>query len=163
MTVKFSSESQESFLFPFSAVISVSGSNGSYLGHRKSIVESEPGRCRRTDGKRWRCKSAVLPGQKYCATHMHRGAKRRCTNTESSPPSAIATTTAISSNVTIARLPYATAGTDCRIPNTQLSMSVPECEAPSLECKEKRGGGISDTDTSTTITDAVDECSYLSS
>ncbi|XP_058745621.1 growth-regulating factor 9-like [Vicia villosa] len=148
------------------SVLQVSGSNGSYLSHRNSIVESEPGRCRRTDGKRWRCKSAVLPGQKYCATHMHRGAKRRCTNTES-PPSAIATTTSISSDVTLARLPYAAAATDvqkadCRIPNTQLSMSVPESAAPSLECKEKRGGGISDTDTSTTITDAVDECSYLS-
>ncbi|CAK8560977.1 unnamed protein product [Lathyrus sativus] len=148
------------------SVLQVSGCNDSYLNDRNSIAEPEPGRCRRTDGKRWRCKSAVLPGQKYCATHMHRGAKRRCTNTESSPPSAIATTTAISSDVTIARLPYAETATDiqkadCRIPNTQLTMSVPESAAPSLECKEIRGGR-SDTDTSTTITDAVDECSYLS-
>ncbi|KAL5062144.1 hypothetical protein RYX36_023881 [Vicia faba] len=148
------------------SVLQVSGCNGSYLNDRNSIVEPEPGRCRRTDGKRWRCKSTVLPGQKYCATHMHRGAKRRCANTESSP-SAIATTTAVSSDVTIARLPYAAAATDiqkadCRIPNTQLSMPVPESAAQSLECKKKSGGGSSDTDTSTTITDAIDECSYLS-
>ncbi|KAI5421384.1 hypothetical protein KIW84_044993 [Lathyrus oleraceus] len=160
------------------SVLQVSGCNGSYLNDRNSIVEPEPGRyrrtdgkivepepgrCRRTDGKRWRCKSAVLPGQKYCATHMHRGAKRRRTNTKSSPPSAIATTTAISSDLTIARLPSAAAATDiqkadCRMPNTQLSMSVPE----SAECKEKSGRCSSDINTSTTITDAVNGCSYIS-
>lgn len=154
-------------LLIFCCHFSVSGCNASYLNHsNNSTVEPEPGRCRRTDGKKWRCKSAVLPGQKYCATHMHRGAKRRFTNNES-PPSATgaATTATITSEVTIARLPYPSAATNiqkayCTIPNTKLSMSVPESE-PFIKCNEK-SGSCSDTDTSTTITDTINECSYVS-
>nr|CAD1818802.1 unnamed protein product [Ananas comosus var. bracteatus] len=36
-------------------------------------TEPEPGRCRRTDGKKWRCSRDVIPDQKYCERHMHRG------------------------------------------------------------------------------------------
>lgn len=36
----------------------------------------EPGRCRRTDGKKWRCSRDVAPDQKYCERHMHRGRPR---------------------------------------------------------------------------------------
>eukprot|EP00850_Spirogloea_muscicola_P015693 SM000122S25800 [mRNA] locus=s122:364543:367690:- [translate_table: standard] len=39
-------------------------------------VEPEPHRCRRTDGKKWRCALNVLPAQKYCEKHMHRGRHR---------------------------------------------------------------------------------------
>ncbi|XP_050228694.1 growth-regulating factor 10-like [Mercurialis annua] len=39
-------------------------------------VEAEPGRCRRTDGKKWRCSKEALPDQKYCERHMHRGRPR---------------------------------------------------------------------------------------
>ncbi|KAL4183614.1 hypothetical protein AMTRI_Chr11g156010 [Amborella trichopoda] len=35
--------------------------------------EKEPGRCRRTDGKMWRCSRDVVPDQKYCERHLHRG------------------------------------------------------------------------------------------
>ncbi|KAL5863647.1 hypothetical protein ACOSQ3_001161 [Xanthoceras sorbifolium] len=42
-----------------------------------SGIELEPGRCRRTDGKKWRCGREVVPDQKYCGRHMHRGAKKR--------------------------------------------------------------------------------------
>ncbi|KAL6495427.1 hypothetical protein OROGR_029990 [Orobanche gracilis] len=39
-------------------------------------MDPEPDRCRRTDGKKWRCgKNAVL-NQKYCDGHMHRGRRR---------------------------------------------------------------------------------------
>jgi WRC len=38
--------------------------------------EPEPGRCRRTDGKKWRCWRNVVPDQKYCERHLHRGRKR---------------------------------------------------------------------------------------
>jgi WRC len=38
--------------------------------------EPEPGRCRRTDGKKWRCWRNVIPDQKYCERHLHRGRKR---------------------------------------------------------------------------------------
>ncbi|KAK9987182.1 hypothetical protein SO802_032133 [Lithocarpus litseifolius] len=49
---------------------------GSCFGDRNGN-ELEPGRCRRTDGKKWRCSRDVVPNQKYCEQHMHRGAKKR--------------------------------------------------------------------------------------
>ncbi|KAK9145794.1 hypothetical protein Sjap_005697 [Stephania japonica] len=39
-------------------------------------ADPEPGRCRRTDGKKWRCSRDVAPDQKYCERHMHRGRPR---------------------------------------------------------------------------------------
>ncbi|KAK6139988.1 hypothetical protein DH2020_026262 [Rehmannia glutinosa] len=42
----------------------------------KSAMDPEPGRCRRTDGKKWRCSRDVVAGQKYCERHMHRGKNR---------------------------------------------------------------------------------------
>ncbi|PIN00045.1 hypothetical protein CDL12_27451 [Handroanthus impetiginosus] len=42
----------------------------------RAAVDPEPGRCRRTDGKKWRCSRDVVVGQKYCERHMHRGRNR---------------------------------------------------------------------------------------
>ncbi|XP_021970380.1 growth-regulating factor 3 [Helianthus annuus] len=39
-------------------------------------IDPEPGRCRRTDGKKWRCSKEVYPDSKYCERHMHRGRNR---------------------------------------------------------------------------------------
>uniref|UniRef100_A0A0A9EVN1 Growth-regulating factor n=1 Tax=Arundo donax TaxID=35708 RepID=A0A0A9EVN1_ARUDO len=39
-------------------------------------VDPEPGRCRRTDGKKWRCAKEAAPNSKYCERHMHRGRSR---------------------------------------------------------------------------------------
>nr|QOE77261.1 growth-regulating factor 12a [Populus alba x Populus glandulosa] len=49
--------------------------NPLYLEY-KNGTEHEPGRCRRTDGKKWRCSKEVLPDQKYCDRHIHRGRQR---------------------------------------------------------------------------------------
>ncbi|KQK00900.1 growth-regulating factor 4 [Brachypodium distachyon] len=46
---------------------------GTYLGKK---VDPEPGRCRRTDGKKWRCAKEAAPDSKYCERHMHRGRNR---------------------------------------------------------------------------------------
>lgn len=46
------------------------------IGYRGSPVDSEPGRCRRTDGKKWRCSRDVVGDQKYCERHMNRGRYR---------------------------------------------------------------------------------------
>ncbi|OMO78612.1 Peptidase M48, partial [Corchorus capsularis] len=56
------------------SVLQVTGSNSSSVD--KNEIELEPGRCRRTDGKKWRCSRAVIPDQKYCARHMNRGARK---------------------------------------------------------------------------------------
>ncbi|KAH6798862.1 hypothetical protein C2S51_035346 [Perilla frutescens var. frutescens] len=42
----------------------------------RAAMDPEPGRCRRTDGKKWRCSRDVVAGQKYCERHMHRGKNR---------------------------------------------------------------------------------------
>ena len=42
----------------------------------RNVMDPEPGRCRRTDGKKWRCSKDVVPDQKYCERHMHRGRQR---------------------------------------------------------------------------------------
>ncbi|KAI4384871.1 hypothetical protein MLD38_002966 [Melastoma candidum] len=39
-------------------------------------ADGEPGRCKRTDGKKWRCSREVAPRQKYCDRHLHRGRPR---------------------------------------------------------------------------------------
>lgn len=38
--------------------------------------DPEPGRCRRTDGKKWRCSRDAVLDQKYCERHINRG--RHC-------------------------------------------------------------------------------------
>ncbi|KAH9618127.1 hypothetical protein KSS87_021093 [Heliosperma pusillum] len=35
--------------------------------------DPEPGRCKRTDGKKWRCSKEAHPDSKYCERHMNRG------------------------------------------------------------------------------------------
>ncbi|KAJ4952165.1 hypothetical protein NE237_028997 [Protea cynaroides] len=89
-----------------SVVSSFGGVNGgiyrrypNFLGCRsvcfdyRNSMEPEPGRCRRTDGKKWRCSKDVVPDQKYCERHMHRGRNRSRKHVEASHfTTAIATT-----------------------------------------------------------------------
>ncbi|KAL3603733.1 hypothetical protein D5086_004592 [Populus alba] len=59
-----------------------------------SNTDPEPGRCRRTDGKKWRCSRDVVADQKYCERHMNRGRHRSRKPVEGqSGHSAAATTT----------------------------------------------------------------------
>ncbi|CAA6656408.1 unnamed protein product [Spirodela intermedia] len=46
-----------------------------YCSYGKKL-DPEPGRCRRTDGKKWRCSKDAYPDSKYCERHMHRGRNR---------------------------------------------------------------------------------------
>lgn len=39
-------------------------------------ADPEPGRCRRTDGKKWRCTRDAVVDQKYCERHINRGRHR---------------------------------------------------------------------------------------
>ncbi|KAJ8526540.1 hypothetical protein K7X08_029017 [Anisodus acutangulus] len=51
------------------------GWNCFQMGFGKKI-DPEPGRCSRTDGKKWRCSKEAYPDSKYCERHMHRGRNR---------------------------------------------------------------------------------------
>ncbi|KAJ1277224.1 hypothetical protein BS78_05G278800 [Paspalum vaginatum] len=43
---------------------------------RSGSADVEPGRCRRTDGKKWRCSRDAVGDQKYCERHIKRGCHR---------------------------------------------------------------------------------------
>ncbi|XP_066328286.1 growth-regulating factor 1-like isoform X2 [Miscanthus floridulus] len=68
-----------------------------YFGKK---LDPEPGRCRRTDGKKWRCSKEAAPDSKYCERHMHRGRNRSRKPVEtqlvpqSQPPAATAAVSA---------------------------------------------------------------------
>ncbi|KAI3823658.1 hypothetical protein L1987_05098 [Smallanthus sonchifolius] len=53
-----------------------SGCDRSLYDNYKNTMEAEPGRCKRTDGKKWRCSKQVVTGYKYCERHLHRGRSR---------------------------------------------------------------------------------------
>ncbi|XP_022724455.1 growth-regulating factor 5-like [Durio zibethinus] len=56
-------------------------------------ADPEPGRCRRTDGKKWRCSKEAYPDSKYCERHMHRGRNRSRKPVEVNSTAAACTTT----------------------------------------------------------------------
>ncbi|KAK9153755.1 hypothetical protein Sjap_001235 [Stephania japonica] len=60
----------------------------------RNAVDPEPGRCRRTDGKKWRCSRDVVAGQKYCERHVHRGRNRSRKPVEIATPAALKTAAA---------------------------------------------------------------------
>ncbi|KAK7328837.1 hypothetical protein VNO77_22963 [Canavalia gladiata] len=57
-------------------------------------IDPEPGRCRRTDGKKWRCSKEAYPDSKYCERHMHRGKNR-----SRKPVEVLKTTTTTTSSI----------------------------------------------------------------
>ncbi|XP_023872645.1 growth-regulating factor 1 [Quercus suber] len=66
-------------------------------------TDPEPGRCRRTDGKKWRCSRDAVADQKYCERHMNRGRHRSRKPVEGQTGHAVsgtATTTATTSTST---------------------------------------------------------------
>ncbi|KAL1201293.1 Growth-regulating factor 4 [Cardamine amara subsp. amara] len=62
----------------------------------RGAMDPEPGRCKRTDGKKWRCSRDVVAGHKYCDRHIHRGRNRSRKPVETTTTT---TTTAASSFV----------------------------------------------------------------
>ncbi|OIT32768.1 PREDICTED: growth-regulating factor 1-like [Nicotiana attenuata] len=90
------------------------GWNCFQMGFGKKI-DPEPGRCRRTDGKKWRCSKEAYPDSKYCERHMHRGRNR------SRKPVEIMTTT--STNTSTTTRPISTIATTNTTTPTAISIS----------------------------------------
>lgn len=57
------------------------------VGYYGKKIDPEPGRCRRTDGKKWRCSRDAHPDSKYCDRHMIRRRYRSRKPVESSSSS----------------------------------------------------------------------------
>ncbi|KAG4382486.1 hypothetical protein GLYMA_14G089093v4 [Glycine max] len=68
------------------------GWGGFHLGFSNN-TDPEPGRCRRTDGKKWRCSRDAVVDQKYCERHMNRGRHRSRKPVEGQLGHALTTTT----------------------------------------------------------------------
>ncbi|CAK7347945.1 unnamed protein product [Dovyalis caffra] len=115
-------------------------------------VELEPGRCRRTDGKKWRCRRDVVANQKYCEMHMHRGSKQ---HVEASQPAAIAATIPdVSGSVHTPSTTNLPSKADRKNLNTDLSISMPTSPQPiTTNDDTSTASNSSDTTISDTITE----------
>ncbi|XP_010936937.1 growth-regulating factor 4 [Elaeis guineensis] len=91
------------------------------MGYGRKVEDPEPGRCRRTDGKKWRCSKEAYPDSKYCERHMHRGKRSSRKHVELS----------LASNPTSAQLssPY----------SPLLSLSPPEAHHALFPCSSSSG------------------------
>ncbi|CAH8345131.1 unnamed protein product [Eruca vesicaria subsp. sativa] len=107
---------QRSF-YPYRSLPPSSFGWGAYhLGFAGGNMDPEPGRCRRTDGKKWRCSKDAVPDQKYCDRHINRGRHRSRKPVEVQPghtPAAPAPSKAVASRNQI--LPIAS-----HIPNNRV-------------------------------------------
>nr|XP_043613704.1 growth-regulating factor 12-like [Erigeron canadensis] len=75
------------------ASLAGSGYDRNLYDSYKSSMEAEPGRCKRTDGKKWRCSKEVFVGHKYCEKHLHRGRSRSTSKDVENNDAVVATTT----------------------------------------------------------------------
>ncbi|XP_038902296.1 growth-regulating factor 9 [Benincasa hispida] len=135
--------------FSPNSVLQVPGCSSS-LCDSKINLELEPGRCRRTDGKKWRCRRDVIPNQKYCALHMHRGSKKHLKPFQNAavlaPPAATYGTMLPLVMTPLTKLEPAT-------PNTNLSMSIQaDNKGRHTEARSNVSSSSETTITDTTIT-----------
>ncbi|KAF5947168.1 hypothetical protein HYC85_013125 [Camellia sinensis] len=96
-------------------------------------VDPEPGRCRRTDGKKWRCSKDAYPDSKYCERHMHRGRNRSRKPVESqtvSQSSSLSSTTLTSLTVAPAGRSNTSSGGAGSFQNLPLLHSFGNTQAP---------------------------------
>ncbi|XP_042511988.1 growth-regulating factor 10 isoform X2 [Macadamia integrifolia] len=149
-----------------SVVSSFGGVNGGIYQHYPSCcsnfcfdyrnsMEPEPGRCRRTDGKKWRCSKDVVPDQKYCERHMHRGRNRSRKHVEASK----ITTTTASSNANLNT--YKGIGNSSS--NSNLSVSVPVSTLQLMTNNNSNNNGITPTPTPTPTSTSTSTSTNVSS
>lgn len=124
------------------SVLQVVGCSSLCLNSRNA-EETELQRCRRTDGKKWRCGADVVPYNKYCERHMHRGAKKLAVATETVTVAAAA---APLPGLTIpVAIPKKESG--CVNLNTNLSISITSSPQQTANEEEKSNTSSSDADT----------------
>ncbi|KAI9125399.1 hypothetical protein K1719_004015 [Acacia pycnantha] len=80
----------QALIFNFQLMMPVPHSALGYSSYFGKKIDPEPGRCRRTDGKKWRCSRDAHPDSKYCERHMirrrHRSRKPVETSQAAHPP-----------------------------------------------------------------------------
>ncbi|KAJ0787999.1 putative transcription factor interactor and regulator C3H-WRC/GRF family [Helianthus annuus] len=85
------------------------GWGGFHMGFSNNS-DPEPGRCRRTDGKKWRCSRDAVADQKYCERHMNRGRHRSRKPVEGQPGHSVSNgpTATATANAAVVSTPTAT-------------------------------------------------------
>ncbi|XP_065848287.1 growth-regulating factor 9-like [Euphorbia lathyris] len=82
-------ESFTSFQPPLDRTIASGSGNMKASNHnllpvkRGSSSDPHPGRCGRTDGRKWRCAKDAVTGKKYCEKHKNVGRPRKTAGTSS--------------------------------------------------------------------------------
>ncbi|XVF51606.1 hypothetical protein PTKIN_Ptkin04bG0197700 [Pterospermum kingtungense] len=105
---------------------------GSLQLEYKNGLDTEPGRCRRTDGKKWRCSKEAVPDHKYCERHMHRGRQRSRKLVEASQPTTT-TTSVTGTNLSISlRVDNSSSSGSSNLSSTFIGFSPKECSAGGL-------------------------------
>ncbi|XP_031495439.1 growth-regulating factor 10-like [Nymphaea colorata] len=114
---------------PMGMVQPSSMSGGGLCFDFRNGMEPEPGRCRRTDGKKWRCSKEVVPDHKYCEKHMHRGRNRSRKPVERQTvpePSKSTTTTTTATTTTVAAAAVANPTTTNSSTITTVASGIPD-------------------------------------
>jgi hypothetical protein len=93
------------------------------VGYYGKKIDPEPGRCRRTDGKKWRCAKDAHPDSKYCDRHMIRRRYRSRKPVESSSSSQSSSSVSVSS--TSQQLGSATVSASATVTATSTFHSLP--------------------------------------
>ncbi|KAG6545530.1 hypothetical protein Mapa_013132 [Marchantia paleacea] len=101
-----------------------------------SNADPEPGRCRRTDGKKWRCSRDVVPDQKYCERHMHRGRHR-----SRKPTDGQATSTSPAATASSAAANSSSVTTNRSVPGSGGSSLGHSNLSPTISASSQHGGG----------------------
>ncbi|KAK1376282.1 hypothetical protein POM88_032475 [Heracleum sosnowskyi] len=65
--------------------------NSKAVCKNRDITAEEPQRCKRTDGKSWRCSKEAIPQKKYCGSHINRGSKRCRSSSEAATAATLVT------------------------------------------------------------------------
>ncbi|KAK9266117.1 hypothetical protein L1049_010764 [Liquidambar formosana] len=136
------------FHFSPKSVLQVLGCSSSCVDYR-TYTDPEPGRCRRTDGKKWRCRRDVVPDQKYCGRHMHRGAKRQA---GASQPVVVPNRSCPPARINKAN--------DSRSMNTNLSISIPENSQVMTNDEKSTTSSSSDTISTTSTANEYSNVSH---
>ncbi|XP_074276886.1 growth-regulating factor 3-like isoform X2 [Silene latifolia] len=90
----------------------------------KGALDPEPGRCKRTDGKKWRCSRDVVSGHKYCERHVHRGRNRSRKPVEFPPATSTANgTNAVPESLTKPSAAFTGGSSGASVANFSLSRS----------------------------------------
>ncbi|XP_062166706.1 growth-regulating factor 3 isoform X2 [Alnus glutinosa] len=116
----------------------------------RAAMDPEPGRCRRTDGKKWRCSRDVVVGQKYCERHVHRGRNRSRKPVEIPTPITTSTTAGGGGTLKAANPPIAApslassmaGGTHFALSGPSPSVDLLHLSQSSLGFKTENKGGL---------------------